>query len=80
MILRSYSILRLNRYLLRRLNYHIRSDPRNQLLLRTKMKEADVELIRGIAQGDKRPAVQALKEKFDRESIYNAIVMRNGVP
>jgi len=53
------------------INYHIRSDAHNQLLLRTsKMKQSDVQRIRDIATDSKREAVQILREKMDRELIY----------
>jgi len=61
----------------RYINYHIRSDTRNQLLLRTKMEEVDFELIRDVARGDtQREAVRALKEKIDREPMYKLMVPR----
>jgi len=56
------------------INMHIRSDTRNQLLLRTKMTEADIELIKGVACGDQREAVQVLRKKMDREAIYKPIL------
>jgi hypothetical protein len=41
------------------------------------MEEADVELIRDVARGDTRDAVQALKEKIIRESIYKGHIMES---
>jgi hypothetical protein len=53
------------------LNARIRSDACNQLLMRIRMNQTDIELIRKVKLDDKWRAVQALKEKINRESVYS---------
>jgi galactokinase/mevalonate kinase-like predicted kinase len=66
----------INHQISRYLNYHIRSDTQNKLLLRTKMTKADIELISDVARGNQREATQALRQKIMLESIYKNVRSR----
>ncbi|KAF8150218.1 hypothetical protein B0H34DRAFT_180141 [Crassisporium funariophilum] len=52
------------------INTHIRSDVRNQLLLRADMRDSDKQLIRDAGRDKNAHAPQALLLKMKRESVY----------
>lgn len=62
------------------MNRLIRSDHTNHFKLRTKMTKFDMDVIRSLGQNmqvgrkeDDSEAVQAMREKVDREEIYRVI-------
>ncbi|KAJ7914332.1 hypothetical protein B0H13DRAFT_1611638, partial [Mycena leptocephala] len=60
------------------MNTHIRSDKKDQLLLRTDMRPSDVQIIRDAAADlDKLPA-QILKAKMAREHIFKPLMVGPG--
>lgn len=51
-------------------NLHIRADKQNQLHLRTRMTEQDLEAIRAAGRGEDALSARILKEKMQREHLY----------
>jgi len=52
------------------MNTHIRSDLRDQLLLRSTMRPSDKEVIRDAGRNKNAHAPQALRLKMAREGVY----------
>ncbi|KAG2356411.1 hypothetical protein BDR07DRAFT_1423464 [Suillus spraguei] len=59
------------------INIHIRADTQNQLRLRSEMTEQDKEIIRAAGRDDDDVPARVLKEKMEREIMYNNIVRQN---
>ncbi|KAG2141434.1 uncharacterized protein EDB93DRAFT_635445 [Suillus bovinus] len=58
------------------INIHIRADTQNQLRLRSEMTEQDIEVIHAAGRDEDEVPAQVLKEKMEREIMYNNIVRR----
>ncbi|KAG2340527.1 hypothetical protein BDR05DRAFT_1061530 [Suillus weaverae] len=56
------------------INIHIRADTQNQLRLRTEMREQDREVILAAGRDEDEVPARVLKEKMEREILYNNIV------
>ncbi|KAG1778944.1 hypothetical protein EV702DRAFT_1195956 [Suillus placidus] len=56
------------------INIHIRADTQNQLRLRTEMREQDREIILAAGRDEDEVPARVLKEKMEREILYNNIV------
>jgi hypothetical protein len=55
------------------MNTHIRADKNNQLLLRTKMRPSDIQVIRDVAANSDSVPAMILNDKLARETIYRGI-------
>ncbi|KAJ7493968.1 hypothetical protein FB451DRAFT_1551235 [Mycena latifolia] len=52
------------------INHHIRSDEQNQIMLRTKLREADVNIIKGAALGIDMECTRLLRAKMATDETY----------
>lgn len=59
------------------INTHIRADTQNQLRLRGEMTEQDKEVIRAAGRDDDDVPARVLREKMEREIMYNNIVRQS---
>lgn len=59
------------------INIHIRADTQNQLRLRTEMTGPDREIIRAAGRDEDEVPARALREKMEREIMYNNIVRQD---
>jgi hypothetical protein len=64
-----YFTHRSNRFM----NTHIRADKNNQLLLRTKMRPSDIQVIRDVAANSDSVPAMILNDKLARETIYRGM-------
>ncbi|KAJ7601720.1 hypothetical protein B0H17DRAFT_1223017 [Mycena rosella] len=53
------------------INHHIRSDEGNQLRLRTKLRDIDVQVIKAAACGNKAIPAEALRSKMAADATYS---------
>ncbi|KAJ7162487.1 hypothetical protein C8R46DRAFT_1353380 [Mycena filopes] len=60
------------------MNIHIRSDKQDQLLLRTKMRPSDIQIIQDAAVGSQTSPAHILRLKMAREAIFRPLMVGPG--